>query len=370
MRTIKVPIRLFIILPIVAEVFVFVAVVGWLAVRNGQRAVNQVSQQLREETTARINDQVSDLLSTTEIINELSAKTIERENLDLSNIRSVETVYWDYINTFQTIQGLGAGNTSGELIGLFQREVNGRVRYFLDFTDAQTPESYFSLELNSQREVVELTETERSIDARERPWYRAAVQANRFVWTEVYPSVSEVEGHSLAINASRPVFDEDGQLEGVVSVILDLGQVSQLLEEIEFSRSGQIYILEANGDLIGSSDGENPVMFNGETVKRLPATASKHPLIRESAVFLETALEGEISSLERSRQVEFELNGERQFLQVTPISASDQLQWFIVVVAPASPDRFAAIVHHRALGERRKAARAFVAVQLVVVARR
>ena len=44
---------------------------------------------------------------------------------------------------------------------------------------------------------------------------RRAVQAQGPVWTEVYTSISAVEGRTLwRINASRPIYDPGEQTEG------------------------------------------------------------------------------------------------------------------------------------------------------------
>ncbi|PSN11778.1 hypothetical protein C7271_24215, partial [filamentous cyanobacterium CCP5] len=330
----KLPLRGVIILPFVAQLSLAVGLTAWLSIRNGEKAVNQISQQLREETAARISHEVTDLLTTTRLINRLSVKTIQREGLDLSQIRSIADAYWDYINTFETIYGLGVGNSSGDILAMFKRVHNGEPRFFLEYSNGSTGGQYLSSRLNAQRQVVESTLFDRHIDARERPWYQAAIRAQGPVWTDIYLSVSQVEEYSLAINASEPVYAEDGQLQGVVSVILDLGQISQLLEAINFSPSGQIYIVETNGDLIASSDGRNPVVVEGETGRRLPAIASENRLVRASAIYLQDYFNGDFGGIRQSQQLDFDLDGERQLLQITPIQTLEELNWLIVVVLP------------------------------------
>ncbi|PSR16916.1 hypothetical protein C8255_15310 [filamentous cyanobacterium CCP3] len=331
----RAPLRLVLVVPFVVQVAAAVGLTAWLSIRNGQQAVNQVTHQLRQETTARISYQIRNLLLTAQIVNNLSVETIRRESLDLSNIRSVEDLYWDYINAFETIQGLGLGNSSGHILAMFQRLEEGETRYVLEYSNAESEGKYISLQLNNQRQVARSSTIDRAVDARERPWYKAAVAAEGLVWTEVYTSVSAMEGHSLAINVAQPVYGSDGQIQGVASVILNLGQISQLLDAIAFSPSGQIYIVEASGNLVGSSDGNNPVVVDGEGINRLPAVESESALIRASAVYLNTTLEGGFGSVNGPLQLNFKLDGERQFLQITPIQV-DGLRWFVVVVAPES----------------------------------
>ncbi|MGB3309679.1 MAG: hypothetical protein WBG32_17380 [Nodosilinea sp.] len=91
----KTPLRLILIVLFVAQITAAVGLTAWLSIRNGQRAVDEAVGQLWEETTARTKAEVDDLLSATRTVNDLSVKTIQRENLDLTAIRSVEEIYWD-----------------------------------------------------------------------------------------------------------------------------------------------------------------------------------------------------------------------------------------------------------------------------------
>ncbi|NEQ46132.1 MAG: EAL domain-containing protein [Leptolyngbya sp. SIOISBB] len=331
----RIPLRLFLTLPFLIEMFVIVGVVGWLSVRNGQQAVNRATSKLRQETTARINTEVSDLLSTSQKINQLTVQAIDQENLDISNVLVLEELYWRYLKAFYEVKGLGVGNRAGDIMGMFQRNEREGMQYFLEYETPETQDLYISNQLDAEGQIVQTTTTEQDLDARERPWYQAAIQANGPVWTDVYPSVSKVEGHTLAINASRPVKDAQGDLQGVVSVIVDLGQISEFLESIEFSPSGQIYIFELNGNLIGSADGRNPVAVNGDSAKRLPAVESQEPIIQASAAYLQKVTDN-FTQIDQPLQFDVDLLDEKYFLQVTPLRASNQLEWFIVVVAPES----------------------------------
>jgi HAMP domain-containing protein len=63
------------------------------------------------------------------------------------------------------------------------------------------------------------------------------------------------------------------------------------------------------------------------------ATSSKNVLIRSTARYL-TERFGDLHKIERSRQLDFTIDGQRQFLQVTPLSDSRGLDWLIVVAVP------------------------------------
>ncbi|MGB3202114.1 MAG: cache domain-containing protein, partial [Nodosilinea sp.] len=324
------------VIPFVVQMTAAVGLTAWLSIRNGQQAVDAAVGHLWAETTAHTNAEVDELLATARAVNTLSVKAIRRRNLDLANIRSVQDLYWDYLNTFPGILGLGAGNSSGDILGMFRRLEKGQTLYFLEYSSPETEGRYLSQRLSQQGRVIQSHMTDQHINVRERPWYQAAVEAAGPVWTDVYTSVSQVEGHVLAINTSQPVYASDGQLQGVVSVILDLGQISQILTANQPSPNGQVYIVEANGTLIGSSDGLNPVSVRDNRASRLAATESQTPLIRESAIYLNSLFQGNFRPIHQSLELDFTLKGDRHYLQITPIHAADQLSWYVVVVAPES----------------------------------
>ena len=136
----RIPLRLFLTLPFWIEMFVIVGVVGWLSIRNGQQAVNRATLQLRQETTARINSRVTDLLSNSQTINQLTVQAIAQEDLNIDDVLVLQELYWRYLNTFQTIKGLGVGNRSGDLMGMFQRNEGEGVQYFLEYETVETQE--------------------------------------------------------------------------------------------------------------------------------------------------------------------------------------------------------------------------------------
>lgn len=327
------PLRLVLVVPFIVQISMAVGLTGWLSIRNGQRAVNDVASQLRNEVTHRIDSEVRDSLETAMTVNRLTVESIRREALNLQNVRAVEEVYWDHLMAFDSISGLGLGRPSGNMIGIFRRAKEGQETYFIEYADDSTDGYWLSQQVNLQRQVLNATNTDRKIDARERPWYKAALEANQPVWTPIYPSVSRSADNTLAINASRPIYDSRNNFVGVASVILNLGQISQFLSKVDLSKSGETFILERTGELVGSSDGQNPFTLKDEEIGRLSAVNSKNALISASAAYLNQHF-GDLSQIQQPQQLEFLINGQRQFLQVTPLSLENGIDWLIVVAVP------------------------------------
>lgn len=341
------PLKLILIVPFVMQITAAVGLTAWLSIRYSQRTVNELAQQLRNTTARQINTEVQQLLSTAYLVNDLSSKMIQRENLGLTNIQAIQDPYWDYFHTFPNIRGLGIGNEAGDIVEMFRRTKQGKTQYFLEYSSPETQGDFVSVQLDAQGHVLQSQVTQHQIDARQRPWYQAAVTATQPVWTEVDTSLSEDEAHSLMMNTAQPIYTPDGQLQGVASITLDLAPVSQILSEIQLTPSSQIYIIEPNGSLIGSSDGHAPVWVYGNKVKRLPATAAYNPLIRDSATYLEQLLTDNFQGIQQSIQLTFDRAGEKQYLQVTPLQVTPQLVWLSVIVTPEADFMTQVEVHTR-----------------------
>jgi PAS domain S-box-containing protein len=328
----QLPLGWILVLPFLLQV-ALVGGTAWLLIRNGRRSVNDIASQLRQEISQSTAHRVSDLLVAAENLSELTANTIQTQQIDLADIRSLEDLYWTYVTSFDFMNGLGVGNRSGNIMATFRQENDGSVDYYLEYSNADTNGRYISRKLGPDRRVENSFVFPGPVDARERPWYKAAVAAGDLTWTDVYLSISKSAEPSLLINASRPIYDDQGTLQGVISVILDLGQIDTFLQEIEVSSSGQIYIMEPSGELIGTSTPQNPIeVINGEVRQRL-AQESPNPLIQTSALYLEAEF-NRFQLIQSPQQLEFTQSGHRYFLQVTPFSRGEGLDWLIVTVVP------------------------------------
>lgn len=59
----KLPLRLILVVPFIVQIFAAVGLVGYLSFRNGQKAVNDLVQQLCNEVESRIDQQLDSYLT-------------------------------------------------------------------------------------------------------------------------------------------------------------------------------------------------------------------------------------------------------------------------------------------------------------------
>ena len=337
----KPPLQRVIFVPFLLQILSIVVPIGWLSFHNSRKAVNEIASQLRREIASRIEAEVRPFLETPFKINQINARAIARQGIDTSEVRNLEELYWDRLRTFPQVTGIGFGEESqGHVIAVFAKGEKEEKQFFVEYANAQTEGKYTQKQVNKRRESVGNLQTFEKIDIRKRPWYEATKKKKVPNWSPIYISVSKsFKKNSLAITAAHPIY-RNQKLLGVTTVILNLKHISNVLKELEISKSGQAYIIERTGELIGSSDGKEPIKkanaIEEEEPEQLLASESGNLLIRESFAYLRQKHGGDaLEGIEEAVSYEFEIDGEgKQFLKVIPLCQDLKLDWLIVVVVP------------------------------------
>ena len=323
----KIPIRIILVVPFVLQTFAAVGLTGWLSLRNGRIAVNDVAAQLRAEVTSRIQQHINSYIETPHQVNQLNLDAIRLGILNVKDSASVRRYFSRQIKTFNKISYIQFGSEAKDFIGI-ERLDDGRLQF--QVSGKSTGYSFQSYVVSELDEPTQLLKNSPNYDPRLRPWYTEPVQAGKPTWTKIY---TYFDMPKLAITAASPVYDDRNKLIGVVGSDLLLSQINQFLNDLKIGNSGQTFIMERSGELVANSTLEQPFIVTDGVAKRIMATNSKNALIRSTARYL-TKRFGDFSKIDNTYQLDFAIDGERQFLQVTPLSDGRGLDWLIVVAVP------------------------------------
>lgn len=324
----KVVFTTILVVPFVAQILVAVGLTGWLSLRSGQRAVNQVATQLRREITHRIQDQLDNYLETPHQLNQMNADAARLGQVDLNDLRGLELRFWRQIQLYNSLSSIGFGTKNGTYVAGDRRGNSFR----LGRKDGSSPNDALHMyETDSQGNPLRLIYTGKpNYDPRTRAWYKLGTTAPQGRWTDIFTYSAQP---IYVISAVRAVYDQSNQFQGVILTDLMLSDIGEFLRSLKVGTSGQTFILERSGELVATSTSDRPFeLINGQA-QRLKATESNSPLIRATAQYL-TQKFGDLSKINHSQQLDFKLNGKREFLQVLPYSDRWGLDWLIVVVIP------------------------------------
>jgi signal transduction histidine kinase/CheY-like chemotaxis protein len=330
-NTRKFSLQLVLIVPFIVQIFAAVSLTGYLSIRNGQKAVNDLAGELRSEVSDRIDQHLDSYLSTPRQLAQANRQQIDLGTLDVKDLRKVGDLFWQQTQLY----GVGfimLGLESGEYVDSgYDPSVGGFV--ISDLSQAlNNDQQVYVYKTNAQGKRTGLAFPPTEYDYKAESWYPEAIKAGKPTWSSVYSW--EINPYPLAVSVSAPIYDAKKSLIGVIAVEQSLAQISEFLKEIEISQSSRTFIIERDGSLVATSKGK-PYTVVGEKSERVAAIASQDPLVQATAKYLKEKF-GDLSLIKHSSQTDFWIEGERQFVQVTPWKDDLGLDWLMVVVVPES----------------------------------
>ncbi len=331
----KIPLRLLLIVPFILEIGAAVGLTGWLSLRNGQKAVNNVVSQLEQEVTNRIQMTLDEYLTVPHHINQINADLFELDLLSFERPATFERHFWQQMQEFDQASYIYVSSETGGFWTAHRDAPDaqhGPITYYVTDNPGDGVMRHFSVDGQGNRAQQLGVTTD--YDPRKRGWYIDAKKAGTARWTEVYQLVPEL---TLAISANAPLYDANGKLEGVLGVDLVLADIGEFLSTLKIGKTGQAFLIEKDQSLIASSTQENPFVkptADGPE-ERLHAIASTNPMIAATTQHLLDQFQT-LDAIRESHQLEFPINGQKHFVQVTPIVDKLGIDWLLVVVVPES----------------------------------
>ncbi|MEG4288182.1 PAS domain S-box protein [Microcoleus sp. C2C3] len=320
----KMSLSLVLLIPLVVQISVAVGVTGWLSFRNGQKAVNDLATRLSLEVAARTKENFRSFGDVSHLFLQMNTAAIASGNLDPEDFPNLERYLWNQTKLSDRITTIYYGDEQGKFL-LLKREAEDLV-YIRDESTAPNRQIY---RLDSQGNRTELIQTA-AYDPRTRPWYKTAKQSGKAAWSPIYVFTA---WPVLGITPVIPIYNQTGNLRGVLAIDLTLSQISDFLKSIKISRSGQVFAIERSGEIVASSTDELPFVTDKDGQKRLLATRSQNLLIRSASLYLQKRF-GSFEQIDRQGQFTFDIDGKRQFVTVAPLQDGRGLDWLIVVAIP------------------------------------
>ncbi|WP_293127471.1 ATP-binding protein [Microcoleus sp. bin38.metabat.b11b12b14.051] len=267
-------------------------------------------------------------MATPHLLNDLNAKAIYLGNLNLQKPTSRERYFWNIIQSFDSVTHTYIGTTNGELFGS-KRVADGSIQ--IGLADESTNHSLNYYSANSQGDRIgEFKTSTPNFDARVRPWYKAAIGAGKPAWSKIY---TDFVSKSLLITGVQSVSDKSEKMVGVLAVNITLTEVNKFLHSLKIGKSGQTFIIERTGELVSTSTLDPVLLVKGKDTERINAASSQNSLIRAAENQLHKKF-GNLTEINSVQQLDFDIDGKRQFIQVQPFQDIRGLDWLIVVVVP------------------------------------
>ncbi len=327
----KVPLQTVLIIPIILQILGTVGLVGYFSFRNGQQTVNALSSQLRRGITNRIQEKLETYTEIPHTINRLNAITFTHGGINVEKGEG-EYQFWQQMKMFSSTSMIYCGSVqSGAVLGVGRLGGERSLQIWMSNVATGNTSYLYNLNLKGNRDQRLRKDTKR-LDARLRPWFRAAVAAKQPTWSPIY---SDFITGLPTITASMPIYAETNHaLYGVCATDFFLPQeMNRFLESLEIGKSGSAFIIERSGLLVSTSTKQPITLGTGISFQRLSALDSENATVRGTAKYLRDHF-GDFHQIRASELLDFSVDGKPQFVQVLPFRDRRGLDWLIVTVIP------------------------------------
>ncbi|OKH36881.1 hypothetical protein NIES2119_15800 [[Phormidium ambiguum] IAM M-71] len=322
-RSRKIPLRSVLILPFVLQIFAAVGLTGYFSLQNGQKAVNDVAAQLRREIATRIEQNLHIYLATPHLVNQINADAVSLGQLSMEDMAAWERHIWRQKNRFNSVNGMVIINEQGKGIAI-QTKDEGNLE--IQATGTTNTNQLYIYSVGERGERKTLLKVVNNFDPRKITAYKQIVQSGKPTWGPIFFGETI---HTPVMAANQPVFDKNGKIMGVLFTNLRLSLIGNFLQTLKVGKTGQTFIIERSGMLVATSTSEKPY----RNKQRFLAADSQDILTKTTAKYL-TERFNNLNEIKSSQQLDFLLNGQKQFVQVVPFKDSKGIDWLIVIAVP------------------------------------
>ncbi|NMF60660.1 ATP-binding protein [Pseudanabaena yagii] len=329
--------RSFVVLPFMLQIVGTVGLVGYLSFKSGQQSVKDLADRLEIEIANRVDKETSNFLDSPHLVNQVLLSTIYSEKLNLENRQDLEKFFFNQVKHHGIVHYLFYVDNLGNFTGVQQLD-NGE--FIAKSKDKSTGENRNIYELNERGQRGKLIKSAK-FDSQEYFLFDQPKdlknsikkeRVNKSIWSEVSLSSSML---ALEIKAGTAVYNQAGEIQGVLGVEIFLTQISQFLHNLNISKSGNSLIIERSGAIIASSTAEPPYIKKNNEQVRLLATESRDPLTQAIAKHLLQKF-GSFEQIKSAQKFAFEFQGELQFVYIQPLVDPRGIDWLTIIVIPES----------------------------------
>jgi hypothetical protein len=318
--------------PYVLLILLLTTAIGGLSYSAGRVAVDALAEQLLSEMVYRISQAAERHVFGASAVLETAFPGGVAAPLRIEDdFASLRTRFWLATSVHRDPNNYAYyGDRNGQFFGLWRHsDTDAELRLRNTGSGPRTIYHFSGIDGPLQQPTRET----RIYEPRERPWFKSGQASTLHTWTAVY---IDFKTEQLVATRARRVNNAHGEFQGVVATDLSLEHVNQFLRSLRLTANGIAYVVETDGNLIGTSRG--PHLHKGDAGGnvRLNVEASDDPLVVASYREIRKLLR-DSSATSHPRTTVF-VTDENQQVDASYARIQDAagLDWIIVVAVPRS----------------------------------
>lgn len=326
----RIPLRWILAIPFLLQIFLAVGGVGYLSYRNGQDAVETLADQLLDETSDRILEQLQAYTAIPPLAVQMNADMLQTGQLNPDDLETWRSHLVQQSQWFDELTYIYFGGDRGTYV-----EIHRTPQNTFEFTLKDRPNALAEI-YQRQNDQWQL-QRRRSTEILERPWFRGAIAHRQPRWTKPYKFESDPP--VLGISFARPFYDRNYELIGVLGADFTLEAIAEFLQQLPVSQSGTTFIINRDGEIVSSSI--DPDAENTETT----TSEFTSPLINATKAQIQQQFPN-FAQIKQRKHFSFRYQNTRQRVQILPFPNENGLDWLIVAAIPETA--FMGQIHQQA----------------------
>ena len=330
----RISLRPLAIVPFTLQLIGTVGLVGYLSFKSGQAEIDGMSNRLLEAVSDRVTQRLQAYVDAPQHMNQVNAEAVRSGELDLKNLDVLHRRFLSQIQR-SDLSSIQFGNQQGNFRVV--RVLDGEFQILE--VDGQNPNqlSVYRANDNGQKDGPPNITNYLGKDNLDRPWAAAELGLNQ-------PTPSPVSllktREEISLYSAYPIYDRANQPLGVFAATIKFSGINQFLSQLKISRSGQVFVIDRSGNLIGNSAQEERFESRNKPgdptgLTQLSLENSGNLVAREVGEALRKNF-GNLSQINQSQKLDFACDRKHCFAEVVPFSDRQSLGWLIVTVLPDS----------------------------------
>jgi len=172
-------------------------------------------------------------------------------------------------------------------------------------------------------------------ELRNRSWYQVAMEKRSQAFTPISVSSNDPQLH---LTLAQPVYGLDGGALGVFAVNLPFKRLNQMLQSMQISAHGTVFLVNNHGFAVASSTGDQLFSSKSGELQRFKPSENRNAVIRqaygEAESSLQKTLESSVQRVSFLRRIA--MNGDTLVVSLKPFGEGLGVRWSLMVAAPES----------------------------------
>ncbi len=298
-------------------------IIGYLAFRESQISAEELAHQLLSQTSDHVLTHLSDYTKILPAVLETNRNAIDNGVLKLDQLPAWRQHLFGQAKVNKVLGYIYFGKADGEYVEI--RQYGSSLFRYGGGPKEPNQVTLFNMDDKGQQgsAIKSL-----AYDPRERPWYQSAIKESKPQWTRIY--TFKEEPPTLGISFVQ-AYRIEGVAKGVLGADFALLDTNNFLHKLKILKTGRVFIVEPDGNLVASSSAESP--FHGSD--RIRPSDLKDSLIQNADLSLKKQF-GSYTKLPEQKDFTFDIDRDRYHGRIARFQDQYGLDWRVVVVAPAS----------------------------------